>query len=149
MAYELDGGGQLRLNRYFDGIGVLLGRRDRRESFALYALGLFGEGERKSIEPIVARVCGDEEFCNAYHYRLVHFVGVSPWSDEEVRKHATQHGISAMSRRDAVTDWIIDDTGFPKQGDKYALHEPHPRRSGERDRSSSAWTSGQRVGGCS
>ncbi len=23
-----------------------------------------------------------------------------------------------MSRRDAVTDWIIDDTGFPKQGDK-------------------------------
>ncbi len=118
MAYELDGGGQLRLNRYFDGIGVLLGRRDRRESFALYALGLFGEGERKSIEPIAARVCGDEELCNAYHYRLVHFVGVSPWSDEEVRKHATQHGISAMSRRDAVTDWIIDDTGFPKQGDK-------------------------------
>ena len=32
---------------------------------------------------------------------------------------------------------------------RYALHEPHPRRSGERDRSSSAWTSGQRVGGCS
>jgi DNA-binding protein HU-beta len=32
----------------------VLGRRDRRESFALYALGLFGEGERKSVEPIAA-----------------------------------------------------------------------------------------------
>jgi SRSO17 transposase len=118
MAYELDGGGQLRLNRYFDEIGAILGRRGRRESFALYALGLFGEGERKSVEPMAARVCGDEELCNAYHYRLLHFVGTAPWSDEEVRRHATQHGVSAMSRREPVTDWIVDDTGFPKQGDK-------------------------------
>ena len=118
MAYELDGDGQLRLERYFDGIGAILGRRDRRESFALYALGLFGEGERKSVEPIAARVCGDEELCNAYHYRLLHFVGVSPWSDGEVREYAAHHGISALSRREPVTDWIVDDTGFPKQGDK-------------------------------
>jgi SRSO17 transposase len=77
MTYELDAGGQVRLDRYFDGIGAILGRRDRRESFALYALGLFGEGERKSVEPIAARVCGDEELCNACHNRLLHFVGVT------------------------------------------------------------------------
>jgi SRSO17 transposase len=118
MGYELDGSGQGRLERYFEGIGAILGRRDRRESFALYALGLLGEGERKSVEPIAARVCGDEELCNAYHYRLLRFVSVSPWSDEEVRGFAAQHGISAMSRCEPVTDWIIDDTGFPKQGDK-------------------------------
>jgi SRSO17 transposase len=118
MAYELDAAGQVRLDRYFEGIGAILGRRDRRESFALYALGLFGEGERKSVEPIAARVCGDKERCNAYHYRLIRFVGVSPWSDREVREYAAQHAISAMSRSEPVTDWIVDDTGFPKQGDK-------------------------------
>jgi SRSO17 transposase len=118
MAYELDAGGQVRLDRYFDGIGAILGRRDRRESFALYALGLFGEGERKSIEPIAARVCGDEELCNAYHYRLVHFLGISPWSDEEVREYSARYAITAMTTCEAVSDWIVDDTGFPKQGNK-------------------------------
>src|SRR6516164_7504192 len=118
MAYELDAAGQHRLNRYFDAMGAILRRRDRRESFALYALGLFGEGERKSVEPIAARVCGDEELCNAYHYRLIRFVSVSPWSDKQVREHAARYGISAMTRREPVTDWIVDDTGFPKQGDK-------------------------------
>jgi SRSO17 transposase len=118
MAYRLDAAGQGRLNRYFDGIGTILGRRDRRESFALYALGLFGEGERKSVEPIAARVCGDEELCNAYHYRLIRFLGVSPWSDWEVRQYAAQYGTSAMARVEPVTDWVVDDTGFPKQGNK-------------------------------
>jgi SRSO17 transposase len=118
MAYELDAGGQLRLDRYFDGIGAILGRLDRRESFALYALGLFGEGERKSIEPIAARVCGDKELCNAYHYRLLHFLGISPWSDEEVREYSARYAITAMTTREAVSDWIVDDTGFPKQGNK-------------------------------
>jgi len=118
MAYQLDAGGQARLDRYFDGIGAILGRRDRRESFALYALGLFGEGERKSIEPIASRVCGDEELCNAYHYRLLHFLGISPWSDAEVRKYSAQYAITAMATREAVSDWIVDDTGFPKQGNK-------------------------------
>jgi hypothetical protein len=44
-------------------------------------------------------------------------VGVSPWSDEEVREYAAHRGISALSGREPVTDWIVDDTGFPKQGD--------------------------------
>jgi SRSO17 transposase len=118
VAYTLDGAGQARLGQYFDGIGTILGRRDRRESFALYALGLFGEGERKSIEPIAARACGDEDLCNAYHYRLIRFVSLSPWSDKDVREYAAQYGITAMTHREAVTDWIVDDTGFPKQGDK-------------------------------
>src|SRR5258706_8983777 len=27
-------------------------------SFAMYAMGLFGDGDRKSVEPIAARACG-------------------------------------------------------------------------------------------
>jgi SRSO17 transposase len=118
MAYELDCAGQHRLDRYFDGIGGILGRKDRRESFALYAMGLFGDGERKSVEPIASRACGDPGLCRAYHDRLLHFVGVAPWSDAAVREYAAHYGVDAMMAREPVSDWIVDDTGFPKQGDK-------------------------------
>lgn len=118
VAYHLDVAGQARLDRYFDGIGAILGRKGRRESFALYAMGLFGDGERKSVEPIAARVSGDPELCNAYHYRLLHFVGNAGWSDGEVREYAARYAISTLTAREPVTDWIVDDTGFPKQGDK-------------------------------
>jgi SRSO17 transposase len=118
MSYSLGVSGQARLEGYFDGIGAVLRRRDRRESFALYAMGLFGDSERKSVEPIAARACADPELCNAYHDRLLHFLGVAPWSDAKVRAYATRYALSAVTAREPVTDWIVDDTGFPKQGDK-------------------------------
>jgi SRSO17 transposase len=118
MAYRLDSSGQRRLQNYFDGIGGILHRRDRRESFALYAIGLLGDSERKSIEPIAARACGDPTLCRAYHDRLLHFVGVAPWSDGNVRDYAARYAVGAMTAREKVEVWIIDDTGFPKQGDK-------------------------------
>jgi hypothetical protein len=118
MAYSLDAAGQARLDLYFDGIGTILRRRDRRESFALYAAGLFGDSERKSVEPIAARACADPELCNAYHDRLLHFLGVAPWSDAQVSHYAAGYGVSAMTAHEPVTDWIVDDTGFPKQGDE-------------------------------
>jgi len=116
MAYELDASGQCRLGQYFDGIGAILKRQDRRESFALYAMGLFGDGETKSVEPIASRACGDPALCLAYHDRLLHFVRVAPWSDDAVRKYAAHYGVDAMTAREPVSDWIVDDTGFPKIG---------------------------------
>lgn len=118
MAYRLDSAGQRRLNTYFDGIGKVLGRDDRRESFAIYAMGLLGEGERKSVEPIAARACGDAKLCRAMQERLLHFVTDSPWRDGPIREHAAQYAIKAMTAREPVDSWIVDDTGFPKQGDK-------------------------------
>jgi SRSO17 transposase len=118
MTYRLDAAGQRRLDHYFDKIGSVLRRRDRRESFALYAIGLFSDAERKSIEPIAAMACGDEQLCRAYHDQLLHFVGVSPWSDRDVRSCASRYALSAMTTHEAIDDWIIDDTGFPKQGNK-------------------------------
>ena len=118
MAYVLNAAAQRRLTGYFDSIGVILGRADRRESFALYAMGLLGEGERKSVEPIAARACGDPELCRAVTDRLLHFVGVAPWSDRRVRERAARYALDAMTAREKVEAWIVDDTGFPKQGDK-------------------------------
>src|SRR5437868_4930613 len=118
MAYILDRTGQARLDEYFGGIATILRRRDRMESFALYAAGFFGDSERKSVEPIAARACGDPARCRAVHDQLLHFVGVAPWLDVDVRRYAADYAIETLHAREQVEDWIIDDTGFPKQGDK-------------------------------
>ena len=106
-----------RLRGYFDRIGQVLGRRERKEAFAVYAMGLLGDGERKSMEPIAFRGCADPEKADAAHQRLIHFAKDSPWSDRDVRREAAQYGIEALTKQEAINAWIIDDTGFLKQGD--------------------------------
>jgi SRSO17 transposase len=116
MANLMNAAAQRRLSDYFDRIGALLGRKGRRESFAHYAEGVFGDGERKSIEPIAARACADPERADAEHQRLLHFALDAPWSDDAVRREAAHYALEAMTKHDAVDSWIIDDTGFLKQG---------------------------------
>ena len=72
MANLMDVAGKQRLSDYFDRIGRVLGRKARRESFALYSEEIFGDGERKSIESIVARACADPSRADAEHQRLLH-----------------------------------------------------------------------------
>jgi SRSO17 transposase len=117
MAYELCTDAQDRLLHYFDTIGDVLGNQARRASFAMYALGLLSESERKSIEPMAARATGTPQHAGAEHQRLHHFVANSKWSDREVRDVATRYAIAAMQEVEPIVAWIIDDTGFLKQGD--------------------------------
>lgn len=116
MATLMDAAAEQRLAKYFDQIGDILNGRGRRESFAVYALGIFGDGERKSIEPIVARACTDPERIDAAHQRLLHFAVDSPWSDRRVRRAAARYALEPMTATEPIEAWIIDDTGFLKQG---------------------------------
>src|SRR5690348_5471450 len=116
MANLMNAAAERRLSGYFDRIGRVLGRKGRRESFALYAEGVLGEGERKSIEPIAARACADPARADAEHQRLLHFALDAPWSDADVRREAARYAIEAMTDRETIDAWIIDDTGFLKQG---------------------------------
>lgn len=116
MPNLMDGAAEQRLVDYFDRIGEVLGRRERRESFAVYALGIFGDGERKSIEPIAARACADPARADAEHQRLLHFALDSPWNDHAVRREAARYAVAAMTEHAPLDSWIIDDTGFLKQG---------------------------------
>jgi SRSO17 transposase len=79
-------------------------------------LGLLSEGERKSIEPIAARCVPDPHHVDAAHQRLQHFVTDSQWNDRAVRRYAARHAVSAMTRDEPIVSWIVDDTGFLKQG---------------------------------
>jgi SRSO17 transposase len=104
------------LSSYFDHIGMVLGNTKRRESFAVYAMGLLGDAERKSVEPLAARACADPTRANPEHQKLLHFIAESQWSDHAVRRAAAQYAIASIGQRESVATWIVDDTGFLKQG---------------------------------
>jgi SRSO17 transposase len=105
-----------RLKTYLDEIGNVLAIPSRRESFAMYASGILGDGERKSTEPIAARACADPKKADALHQRLLHFVSNSAWSDHDVRRIAAKYALKSMTAHSPVETWIVDDTGFLKQG---------------------------------
>jgi SRSO17 transposase len=112
----LESGGRGRLAEYLGRIGEILGHDRRRASFATYALGLLSNAERKSLEPIAAQSCPDVKQVGAVHQQLQHFVVDSRWSDREVRLAAARHAIEALTEREPIESWQIDDTGFLKQG---------------------------------
>jgi SRSO17 transposase len=116
MTDALDEHAEDLLAAYFDRIGEVLGHKARRASFAMYAMGVLGDGARKSVEPIASRGCGDPEEADATHQRLLHFLVDSGWEDHAVRLEAAREGIEAMTAREPIRSWIVDDTGFLKQG---------------------------------
>jgi SRSO17 transposase len=44
------------------------------------------------------------------------FLRVGRWKDEGVRLEAVRYAIETISAHEALNAWIIDDTGFLKQG---------------------------------
>ena len=107
---------QRRLVEYLDAVGDVLGNRRRRASFATYAAGLLGEGDRKSLEPIVGRAFPDPRDLEMVYDRVHNFLVDAKWSDPRVRRVAASYGIGAITQRGPIQAWIVDDTGFPKQG---------------------------------
>ena len=105
-----------RFQSHVDHIGGLLGNDARRASFATYAVGLLSQGERKSMEPIACRACPDPEKADAAHQRLHNFVSDATWSDRDVRRESARYALAAMQKREPIVAWLIDDTGFLKQG---------------------------------
>lgn len=118
MAYEPGMAGAGRLEEYLSHIGTHLRDKRKRESFAMYAFGILGEGARKSAEPIAARACGgnDPVLTHRTHNKLLHFLARSKWSDESVRLEAARYAIEEVGKHEDITTWIVDDTGFLKQG---------------------------------
>jgi SRSO17 transposase len=113
---DLTDAGRARLEDYLEQLGLLLGNSRRRASFATYAHGLLSDGERKSVEPIAARAVGSATGVDAAHQRLLHFIADSVWDDHAIRLAATRYALKAMTTTQPVETWILDDTGFLKQG---------------------------------
>ncbi len=116
MVQLIDDAAERRLETYVDNLGAILGHKKRRASFAVYVMGLLGDGERKSIEPIAARACGDPAMVRAMEARLGHLLNDAQWSDAKVRAFAADYAIEEITRSSPIETWIVDDTGFLKQG---------------------------------
>ena len=96
-----------RLEQFLKDLLEPLGRSERRHWGAVYIRGLLLNGERKSIEPLADR--SDEGNVQA----LQQFVGQSPWDWMPLWERLGKR-MTAELEPDPV--WVIDDTGFPKQG---------------------------------
>jgi len=103
-----------RFAAYIEGLAVAAGHEDRQTPLKSYCKGLLLPGERKSIEPMAARL--DSENVQPMRQRLHHLVAKAPWSDEVVLKQVRNSVLPAMQKRGPVVAWIVDDTGFPKKG---------------------------------
>jgi SRSO17 transposase len=101
-------GVQGRLEAFVAEVARPLGRAERRRNAALYVRGMLEAGARKSLEPVVQRLGGSP---GAYQ-SLQQFVADSPWDPAALVRRVAERVAPALG----VTAWVIDDTGFPKQG---------------------------------
>jgi len=108
------GAQQKRLAAYLDGLAQAAGHADREEPLKAYCTGLLLPGERKSVEPMAARLAPDN--VRRTHQSLHHVVADAPWSDEAVLRQVRTYAVAAMTEKEPVAAWVVDDTGFVKKG---------------------------------
>jgi SRSO17 transposase len=78
----------------------------------LYVAGLIGPGERKSLQPIAARLAP------ADYDQLHHFVAVGPWNEAPLETELLVQADRLVGGAQAVL--VIDDTALPKKGEHSA-----------------------------
>jgi SRSO17 transposase len=82
-----------------------LARKDQRAAGELYVRGLLTDGQRKSMQPMAARLGVD-------HQRLQQFITSSTWDYTAVRRNVARWFAASQP----VEALVVDDTGFPKDG---------------------------------
>ena len=108
------GDSESRFAAYVEALGMALGHADRVVPLRNYCAGLLLPGDRKSIEPMAARV--EPGRVQAVHQSLHHLIAKADWSDAAVLAAIRAEVLPAMQQRGPIQAWIIDDTGFPKKG---------------------------------
>ena len=99
--------------RYMAHLSEGLGHTDRHAGLRGYCTGLMAPLKRKSVEPMASHLAPSAT--RSRHQSLHHFVADSAWSDEEMLVRVAQWVVPEMDFREGGW-WIVDDTGFPKQG---------------------------------
>jgi SRSO17 transposase len=103
-----------RFAAYLDRLARAAGHADRAKPLQSYCTGLLLPGERKSVEPMAARLYPDQ--VRQAHQSLHHVVAAAPWSDEEMLEAVRGYALPPMEQQGPIVAWIVDDTGFVKKG---------------------------------
>jgi SRSO17 transposase len=89
------------------------GRPERRSALGHYITGLLLDGERKSIQPMAARLTKDPAEADAMRQRLQDCVSASRWSEDELLR---RFAIKLGRELPGLEVIVVDDTGFAKKG---------------------------------
>ena len=114
MGRRMADGSDTRFAAYVEELGSVIGHADRVGPLEAYCTGLLLPCERKSVEPMAAITAPAR--VSAQHQSLLHFVSQGGWSDAKVLGKVREMVVPGMERYGPIVGWIIDDTGFPKQG---------------------------------
>jgi SRSO17 transposase len=106
--------GDGRFAAYLDAIAAVLGHASRASAARAYCTGLLLPGERKSIEPMAARIAPGR--VQAKHQSMHHLVATAEWDDAALLRAVRDQVSPAIERHGPVRYWMVDDTAFPKQG---------------------------------
>lgn len=104
----MDGDWQADLERWLDPYLKALGHKARQRMCPAYIAGLIGLGNRKSIQPMAARM--DE----VSYDRLHHFIGAGVWDSAPLEACLWRQADTLVGGDKALL--IIDDTALPKKG---------------------------------
>jgi SRSO17 transposase len=108
------GAQQKRFAAYLDRLAQAAKHQDRATPLKSYCTGLLLPGERKSVEPMAARL--RPENVRQSHQSLHHLVAQAPWSDEDLLEAVRHYVLPAMQKKGPIQAWVVDDTGFVKKG---------------------------------
>ena len=109
------GMGEARFAAYLEAIAAVLGDVRRAASARAYCTGLLLPGERKSVEPMAARI--EPARVQAKHQSMHHVVAKAEWDDAALLRAVRDQVLPAIEQHGPVRYWMVDDTAFPKQGE--------------------------------
>jgi SRSO17 transposase len=75
------GASESRFRVFVERLTEAVSHADRAAPLRAYCMGLMLPGDRKSVEPMAARI--DPRRVGALHQAMHHLVAYAPWSDEE------------------------------------------------------------------
>jgi SRSO17 transposase len=103
-----------RFAAYLNRLAQAAEHADRATPLKSYCTGLLLPGERKSVEPMAARLYPDN--VRQAHQSMHHIVADAAWSDEDMLEAVRAYVLPPMEQKGSVVAWVVDDTGFVKKG---------------------------------
>jgi SRSO17 transposase len=114
-------GVQERLADFVAGCAAGMEHPRQRVNAELYVRGLLEAGSRKSLQPTLFRLgVSTLTRVDASYQSVQQFIADSPWSADELTRACAERVAPQLE----LTAWIVDDTGFAKDG----RHSPGVKR---------------------
>src|SRR5260370_7376587 len=99
-----------RFEEYIEGLAIAGRHEDRQAPLKNYCKGLLLPGERKSIEPMAARL--DPKNIQPMRQSLHHLVAKAPWSDEVLLEQVRNSVLPTIQNQIPVVTCTVNNTDF-------------------------------------